>query len=73
MTNKTKYEKIEDEEVNEAIELINTALINYKNDNEIFEFQCPICKGQVKSILYMLNGSFHGAIECEKCGSKIHI
>ncbi|MFL0198336.1 hypothetical protein ACJDU8_22630 [Clostridium sp. WILCCON 0269] len=73
MINEFNYEKSDDEEIDDAIQLVNAAAENYKNDNEIFDFECPICKGQAKSILYMFHGSLHGAVECTKCGAQIHI
>jgi transcription elongation factor Elf1 len=68
MNNNSNHGKIEDEEINNAVQLVNTAIKNYKKDNEFFEFECPACKGQARAILYVHCGSLHGAVECKNCG-----
>lgn len=53
--------------------LLTTAMDNYTKDDEVFNFECPICQNQAYGALAMFGDSLHGVIECENCDSHIHI
>lgn len=65
--------KITDEQMELTLNLITIALDNYSKDDEVFSFECPICKKQAISVLAMFEGSLHGSIECKGCDTYIHI
>lgn len=65
--------KITDEQIELSLSLITIALDNYSKDNEVFSFECPVCKNQAKSVLTMFEDSLHGAIECKGCDTFVHI
>lgn len=46
---------------------------NYTKDDEVFNFECPICQNQAHGVLAMFTGSLHGIIQCENCDVQIQI
>lgn len=65
--------KITDEQLEISMALLTTALDNYSKDDEVFNFECPICQNQAYGALAMFSDSLHGVIECKNCDSYIHV
>ena len=62
-------EYIEDKEIKDFLKFLKIANDTVKEKGKMYEFECPLCKGQAEAIKSNYNGHLHA--QCKKCDMVI--